>query len=65
MDIFVDYIDAQESGDMRHAQDIINDLDIQYKKCEPLSYLDGFWFGECTNIPENLPDYIKLSKGDN
>ena len=63
MDLAVDYLEAQDSGDMRHAQQIMHDFGITYQYCVPIGFLDSFWFYDCSNVPPCLPSYVKVVDG--
>jgi len=42
----------------RHAQVVMKELGIDYQLSTPQSLGDSFWFWNCSNIPEPLPDYL-------
>lgn len=54
------YLDAQEAGDNRHAQQAFKDLGIEYEFAVPQTMGDCWWFFNCKNIPENLPSHINI-----
>jgi hypothetical protein len=41
-----------------HPQQVIKDLGITYQHATPQSIGDQWWFWNCENIPEILPEYI-------
>jgi len=41
-----------------HAQTVMKQLGITYQHSTPQSMGDQFWFWNCENVPENLPEYI-------
>lgn len=41
-----------------HPQEIMKNLGINYEHATPQSMDDCWWFWNCTNIPEDLPDFI-------
>jgi len=46
----------------RHAQVVMKELGITYQHSTPQSIGDQFWFWNCENIPEKLPDYIEVEE---
>lgn len=44
----------------KHAQECMKDLGISYEKSVPQSLYDSWWFFNCTNIPDNLPEWISV-----
>ena len=53
------YMTAQlKCGEMRHAQKVMKDLGITYQHATPQSIGDQWWFWNCENIPEKLPEYL-------
>jgi len=44
--------------DGRHPQIIMKDLGITYQLATPQSMLDCWWFWNCKNVPDELPEYI-------
>ena len=46
----------------RHAQVVIKELGITYKRATPQSLFDCWQFWGCDNVPDNLPKYIKEFK---
>jgi hypothetical protein len=59
MHLKVDYWGAQDTGNNKHAQEIIKDLGITYQHSTPQSMSDSWWFWNCKNIPEKLPEYVR------
>lgn len=43
----------------KHAQQCMSDLGITYQKAVPQSLFDCWWFFNCENIPDSLPDWIE------
>lgn len=43
----------------KHAQECMRDLSITYQKAVPQSLLDCWWFFNCENIPEELPEWVE------
>lgn len=41
-----------------HPQKVMKELGITYQHATPQSLSDQWWFWNCENIPEDLPDYI-------
>jgi len=44
--------------ELRHPQNHLRDLGITYQHATPQSMGDCWWFWNCENIPEVIPDYI-------
>lgn len=60
------YMPAQHmSGDLRHPQQVLKDLGIDYQVATPQSIGDCWWFWNCC-IPEGaaLPDWITEFKAN-
>ena len=50
--------------DNRHAQEVIRDLGIIYQHATPQTLGDQWWFWNCENIPNELPESITELKAD-
>jgi hypothetical protein len=59
-----DYYAASKSGENRHAQAVMRELGITYQNSTPQSICDQYWFWDCKNIPEKLPEYISELDAD-
>lgn len=44
----------------KHAQLIMRDLGITYQLAVPQSMADCWWFFNCENVPESLPEYVYI-----
>lgn len=44
----------------KHAQTVIAELGITYKKSMPDSMADNWKFYGCENIPDNFPPYVTI-----
>ncbi|PSB82546.1 hypothetical protein C5F61_00105 [Photobacterium damselae subsp. damselae] len=65
MKLIVSLIGMYQAGDKRHAQEVIHELGIKYKKATPQPIYDNWKFEGCENVPDQLPEYISvLSDGD-
>jgi hypothetical protein len=55
----IDLISMFYANEQRHVLEVMKELGItcQYRTPQPIS--DSWWFWNCENIPEALPDYIK------
>lgn len=51
-------------NEFRHAGEVMENLGITYQYCVPQSAGDQFWFWNCENVPDVLPDYISELKVD-
>lgn len=43
-----------------HVQQVMKDLGISYTLAVPQTITDQWWFFGCKNLPEQLPDFIKI-----
>ena len=48
----------------RHAQAVMKDLDITYQHSVPQSISDNWEFWNCENVPEELPEFLKVVDWD-
>lgn len=46
----------------KHPQLIMKELGITYKRAVIQSLGEQWWFFDCENIPDNLPDYLEVLK---
>ena len=46
-------------NDFRHAQTIMKELGITYQNSTPQTICDQWWFWNCENVPDSLPNYIE------
>ena len=53
-----DYMEANTSGELGHAQDVMRSLGISYTHSTPQSMGDCWWFWNCANVPETLPAFL-------
>ncbi len=42
-----------------HPQKLMKDLGITYQHATPQSIADQWWFWNCENIPDELPEYLE------
>ena len=54
----LDLTGKSECNESRHPQEVMKDLGITYIHATPQSMGDQWWFWNCENIPEKLPEYI-------
>lgn len=47
-----------ENITLRHPVAVMKALNIDYIHSTPQSIVDCWWFWDCTNIPDELPDYL-------
>jgi len=45
---------------LSHPQQVMKELGITYQHATPQSMGDQWWFWNCQNVPEPLPDYITV-----
>lgn len=65
MHLSYSYYQADMDGFVGHAQKVFKVLGITYSHCVGQSIGDCFWFFNCKNIPDELPDCITELKGVN
>ena len=54
-----DYMTASmDCNENRHAQEVMKELGITYQHSTPQSMGDQWWFWNCDNIPDELPEYL-------
>lgn len=51
---------AYESGNTDHPQEVMEKLGVTYQDATPQSMGDQWWFWNCENIPEKLPDFLSV-----
>lgn len=44
-----------------HPQKVMKELGITYQHATPQSMGDQWWFWNCENIPEPLPDFLEVA----
>ena len=64
MHLRYDYFRANVAGENRHAEIVMCDLGIKYTHATSQSMLESWWFWNCTNIPNVLPNYLSELKTD-
>lgn len=47
-----------------HAQKVMKDHGITYQVAVPQSLYDCWMFFNCENVPDPLPDFLSVMKGD-
>lgn len=47
-----------------HPQEVMRGLGITYQHSTPQSIADCWWFWNCENIPEILPEYLSIMDND-
>jgi len=47
-----------------HAQKVMEKIGITYSHSTPQSMYNQWWFWNCKNVPEILPEYLKELKMD-
>ena len=56
---------AIKCNEKRHAIEVMNDLGITYQQAVPQSMFDSWWFFNCKNLPEKLPEFLSLKEDIN
>jgi hypothetical protein len=51
---------AQDCGEDRHPQIVMQILDITYEDAEPQPIADQWMFHGCKNVPSELPEYLTV-----
>lgn len=59
MDLILDLMAAQLAGETRHAEAVMQDLGISYRRAEPQPIADQWQFVGCENVPADLPAYLR------
>lgn len=49
---------AMTCNELRHPQEVMKELGITYQYATPVSVASAWWFWNCENIPENLPEFL-------
>ena len=49
---------VHKSGETGHPQQMMDNLGIEYQHATPQSMGDQWWFWNCTNVPDPLPDFL-------
>jgi hypothetical protein len=55
---------ADMSGKAEHPQIVMKGLGITYQHGTPQSIADQWWFWNCKNIPDPLPEYLSVLEVD-
>jgi hypothetical protein len=55
---------TRECEEQRHPVDVIKALGITYQHSTPQSLGDCWWFWNCENVPEKLPEYLTILNVD-
>jgi hypothetical protein len=50
---------AYDAGIKVHPQVAMKELGITYQWATPQSIGDQWWFWNCKNVPQDMPDYLK------
>lgn len=60
MDMILDLMAAHLAGETRHAEAVMQDLGISYRRAEPQPIADQWQFFGCENVPTTgLPPYLR------
>ncbi len=59
MDLIYEAYGAGLSNENRHPQIVMKELGITYKKSEGVAIRDAWFFYDCSNVPEKLPEFIE------
>jgi len=51
---------GMECNENRHPQKVMQELGISYCMSTPQSIADQWWFWNCENYPEPLPEYLSI-----
>lgn len=49
---------SQDCGEHGHPKAVMKELGITYQHATPQSMGDQWWFWNCENLPDELPEYI-------
>lgn len=56
--------DLPRYGGSKHPQTVMNELGITYRYAIPQSIADQWWFFNCKNVPDPLPEHFSLIESD-
>ena len=59
------YYTNDEGYPIMHAQELMNYLKIKYDHATPQSMGDQWWFWNCSNLPDQLPEFLTLRENVN
>jgi len=48
----------------KHPQEVMKHLGITYQHATPQSMGDCWWFWNCENLPDELPEYLTVRERD-
>ena len=48
------------NNEKRHAQEVMKELGINYQHAICIPMVDSWYFFNCTNLPEELPVFLKI-----
>ncbi|GAB4001566.1 hypothetical protein GCM10028807_58030 [Spirosoma daeguense] len=51
-----------DGAPLKHAQHVMRDLGITYQHATPQSVASQWWFWNCENVPDELPEYLSELK---
>lgn len=54
--------DAPELGSTPHAETAMKHLGIEYAEAQPMPIGDCWVFRGCTNVPDQLPSWLRIIK---
>ena len=55
---------CMDFSESRHPQEVMKQLGITYQHVTPQSLAEQFWFWNCENVPDELPEYITILTAD-
>ncbi len=58
--VFVDIIKFSNLNDPRKPSKVLRDLGIIFIQAEPQIIADQWKFHNCTNIPDELPSFVRV-----
>ncbi len=58
--LFFDLNTAIENGELRRPHDVVKALGIAYERWEPQPIADQIKLHGCTNVPAELPSFIRV-----
>lgn len=62
--LYYSAIGSYLSNEFRHPQLVMKELNIEYKYAEPNPIADCWIFLDCSNIPDELPNYLSYANYD-
>lgn len=63
VNLYLDSYSQSMARDSRHAEEVMKDLGIHYEYSRGSAALNGWIFWNCENVPDELPNWLKVRDG--